>query len=270
MIRRKRKTRILKPVIGATVILIVLILFIYFINRLNILVVKKIEIKGSQNTCASADQIRDSSSLYGKNFFLLNEENITKDLKKKFICIKGIIFSRYFPDKIKLEIASREPVAELLSLREKPASASSLIESVATPEASLAGDIFIVDNEGVVFSKSQDDLNVPKIFVFDQKLLLGQKLDNITGGALKILEKIKTFGVVVKKSWVSENFFIINPDTKDPKVVFDLSRPIEVQLASLQLILTEAKINLRELEFIDLRFDKPIVRYASKENRGQR
>ncbi len=94
------------------------------------------------------------------------------------------------------------------------------------------------------------------------------KIDKSEGSflnnALKILDKIKTFGVTTKKSWVSGEFFIINPDIMDPKIIFRLDSQIDIQLASLQLILTEAKIDLKELTFIDLRFDKPIVRFAPK------
>lgn len=270
MIRRKRKFKFVKPIIIFLFFLTLLILLILLFFRSNFLVIKQIEIQG-QAECVNPDQLKNAIPLYGQNFFLLNEEKLTQDLKRKYICIKGIIFSRYFPDKMKLEISPRQPVAVLLSLKEKQASASSLVENIATPEASIVKETYVVDNESIAFATNIDNLNIPKIYIFDQGISLGQRFgDDLIGNALKILERIKTFGVKVTKSWISDNFFIINPDTKYQKIVFDLSSPIDIQLASLQLILTEAKMNLRELEFIDLRFDKPVVRYAPKESGYQK
>ena len=61
-----------------------------------------------------------------------------------------------------------------------------------------------------------------------------------------------------------DNYLIVFPQVDNPKVFFRLDNEIDLQLASLQLILEKAKIDERILEFIDLRFDKPIVRFAPK------
>ncbi|MDD5415815.1 MAG: FtsQ-type POTRA domain-containing protein [Candidatus Daviesbacteria bacterium] len=265
---RKEKRRFLR--FSKIIFLSLLGLFILIIllaTRSSFFSIKQIEILGDKIGCADSDQLKNESGLYGQNFFLLNSKKLQERLRTKFICIKTVTVGRLIPDKVKLKIASRKPDAILLNLKDKQASPSFLIENIATPEAAAAQDSYVVDNEGVVFSKSIDNLDIPKIYIYDSDIAVGKKLKNsLINNSLKILDRIKKFGVIAKKSLIAENFFIINPDTMDPKIIFRLNDQIDIQLASLQLILTDAKIDLRELMFIDLRFDKPIVRFAPKKN----
>lgn len=267
MIREKKRgfARFLKIIFLPLAVLFILIAFL--IARSNFFLIKQIEITGDKIDCVDSDQLKNASGLLGQNFFLLREKKLQEKLKKKFVCIKNVSFFRLIPDKVKLEIISRKPATILFILKDKQASPSSLIDNIATPEAGVSEDRYIVDNEGVVFSKSMDEVSIPRIYIYDSDIAVGKKLENsFINNSLKILDKIKTFGVTVKKSWISEDFFIINPDTSDPKIIFRLNDRIDIQLASLQLILTEAKIDLKELTFIDLRFDKPVVRFAPKKN----
>ena len=265
MIRKEKRkfARFSKIIFLSLTALFILVAF--SLARSSFFHIKQIEIQGDKIDCVDSDQLKNASGLYGQNFFLLSSKKLQEELKAKFVCIKVVTVDRLIPDKVKIEISSRKPTAILLKVKDKQASPSSLIENIATPEAGAVQDRYIVDSEGVVFSKSMDDSNVPKIFYFDPEIAVGEKLENsFINNALKILDKIKTFGVATKKSWIAEEFFIINPDTSDPKIIFRLDSQIDIQLASLQLILTEAKIDLRELTFIDLRFDKPVVRFAPK------
>lgn len=231
--------------------------------------IKQIEIQGDKVTCVGSDQLKTSSNLLGQNFFLIDTQKTAEDLKGKFICVKQIVLTRLPPDTVQMVISSRQPMVILVGLKDQPASPSFLIENIATPDAQAVQDSFVVDSEGVIFSKDLANLSMPKIYIYDSDIFLGKKLADDTGNSLKILEKVQRLGVSVKKSLITQDFFIINPDTSDPKIIFRLDSKIDSQLASLQLILTDAKIDLKELEFIDLRFDKPIVRFAPK-NHGQR
>lgn len=267
MIRKKRGKGLKLHKIIYLLLPVLFVIIFLLIARSNFFSIKHIDVQGDKINCVDNDQLKKDSGLYGKNFFTLNKQKSQEDLKIKFICIKNVIVGRIIPDKVKLEVLSRKPSAVLLSLRDKEASQSSLIENIATPGALANQDRYIVDSEGVVFSKNIDDADIPKIYMHDSEIAVGKILKNISiNNSLKILDKIKTFGVTAKKSWIVEDFFIINPDTYDPKIIFRLNHQIDIELASLQLILTEAKIDLRELTFIDLRFDKPIVRFAPKKN----
>lgn len=265
---KRRKSRQRKPVGILKYFLIAclfLIFLVVFVLKDKLFIVGQIEVTANQVGCTSSDQIKNSSSLLGQSFFALDERKITKSLLEKFICIKSINLSKTLPDKIDLKVTGRDPAAILISLKSKSASASSLIENTATPSAQDVADAFVVDGEGVIFAKDTEKLNIPKVYLYDLSLSLGKKLKgDFISNVLKILDKVKTFGETIKESWVSDDIFLINSDTHSLKIVFRLDDKTEIQLASLQLILTEAKINLKQLEFIDLRFDKPIVKFAPK------
>lgn len=226
--------------------------------------VKKVGVEAVLPGCVNENQLKDSSGILGQNFFLVNSAKIEKILKQKFFCIKSLNISKHFPDKVILQTSGRQPFAVLVDLKDKPVSPASLIENIATPSAGQLGNLYTIDDEGVVFDKNKDALNTPRIYIYGLTIAQG---NNWTGGlnALKILDKAKTFGVDIGESWMDEGYFVINSKPK-PKIIFNLGGNIDIQLASLQLILAEAKINLKELEFIDLRFDKPIVRFTPKKN----
>lgn len=245
------------------VFILLIFIIIFFVFRIGFFNVKQVEVEGNL-TCADQVQIKNSSDLFGQNFFFLNSSKTGNNLKKKFLCLRSITITKYLPNRIKLQVFERQPAVAFVTLKEKEASVSALIETSATPSADNIKDYYIVDDEGVVFSKEITGLNLSKIYIYDSKISLGQKLSNdLIGNALKILEKVRSFGMDIKTSLISDNFFIINNSAK-PKIVFNLDNQINIQLASLQLILAEAKIDLIDLEFIDLRFDKPIIKVAPK------
>ena len=55
-----------------------------------------------------------------------------------------------------------------------------------------------------------------------------------------------------------------NQLTKKTIFIFLLDRDNQKELASLQLILQRNRIDLRSIESVDLRFDKPIVTFEKK------
>lgn len=266
---RKRRTKKKLFNVSRKNILVIFILFIILISflqisRIELFKVKTLKIENNNIGCAGENQLKESSDLLGQNYFFLNTATVEKKLKTKFYCIKSVSLSKQIPDKVIVQISGRQPVAVLIDLKDKQASFSSLLENIATPSALLTGNSFIIDNEGMVFDKDKNDLSIPRIYIYNLDIALGKSLtDNLIINTLKILDKVKTFGTLVKESWIGNNFYIIAGDPK-PKIIFRLDEQIDTQLASLQLILTEAKINSRELEFIDLRFDKPIVKFTPK------
>ncbi|MBI2086327.1 hypothetical protein HYT74_03235 [Candidatus Daviesbacteria bacterium] len=266
---KRRKSRqlkvagILKYFFIAFLFLIIIIVSLVLKDKL--FIIRQIEVKADQAGCVSLDQLKNTSSLLGKNLFVMDEKKVIKNLLEKFICVKEVNLVKILPNKVEMKVTGRAPAAILSSLKTKPASASSLIANIATPSAQDISDVFIVDSEGVIFSKDTGGINIPNIYLYDLSLSLGKKLkENFISNILKILDKVKLFGTVVKESWVSEDTFLIYSDTPPFKIVFRLDNKVDFQLASLQLILAEAKIYSRELEFIDLRFDKPVVKIAPK------
>jgi len=245
-----------------TKIQIISILFLgvvlFLIFQSNFFDIKKVDVFVTNRLdCANQTQLKDSSSLAGKNIFFISNQTLTRIIKDKFFCVKNLTLTKHFPDKIEINISGREGVAYL----------------IATPSASETPTAFLIDNEGMIFSKDINNLNIPKIFANISKISLGQRLEKISEIQI-ILDKIKTYGLDTQTSEVVDQSLVI---LTNPKVIFNLEDKVEEQLASLQLILNKAKINrwtvptdvginADQLEFIDLRFDKPVIRIAPKKN----
>lgn len=274
---RKKSISLFKlflPIFG-----ILLIVFSFFLFRSNFFTIKKVEVETEKINCADYNQVRDSSELFGKNFFFLNSSRIENYLKKKFICIKAVEISRIFPDKVKLRAFGRNAEAILASIKSEEAINSAILENFAyvsatpsaqaTPSASFNFSIdapsenFLVDSEGVIYSTNIEQVNVPKIYFYGQNLILGRKIEgDLIKNTLKILDKVKSFAVDIKEAKIySKSLLLIN---SSPRIIFKLDLGVDTQLASLQLILNQAKINKDYIEFIDLRFDKPIIKLAPK------
>lgn len=240
------------------VFILALGLILFFISQSNFFSIKKVEVFVTNRLdCANQTQLKDSVQLLGKNIFFINIDDLSRKVKEKFFCVKNISLAKNLFDKVEINVSGREPAAYLL----------------ATPSAQEATSSFLIDDEGVVFSMDINNLTIPTVFVNITNFSLGQKLERGAEIA-KILDKIKTYGLDGKISVLEDNSFIIQ---SNPKVIFSLERNIDKQLASLQLILNKAKINRRtvptevginaeELEFIDLRFDKPVIKIAPKKN----
>ncbi|MDP3758270.1 MAG: FtsQ-type POTRA domain-containing protein [Candidatus Daviesbacteria bacterium] len=242
--------------------LILICLFLFL--KSGIFTVKQVDVQTGRLPCVDENQIKNSADLAGQNIFLVDSAKVENNLKKKFLCIKSAPVSKIFPDKVKIQTFNREPAAILVVLKEKEASQSSSLD-IATPSAREVLDSYKIDVEGVVFSKDTGGLNIPKTYIYDSKISLGKKLeDNLVSNYLVVIEKVKTFGIEVTESFLIDSLFIINSGFPARRIVFRLDEKLDIQLASLQLIMDKAKIDSGELEFIDLRFDKPVVRFAPK------
>ncbi|OGE64503.1 hypothetical protein A3J13_02670 [Candidatus Daviesbacteria bacterium RIFCSPLOWO2_02_FULL_36_8] len=278
----KSKTRILKIFLSILIIFFILLSFFGLIVKSNIFTIKSINIELRKTDCATGEQIQNSSNLLGQTIFFINPSKTESILRKKFICIKNIDIKRKFTDKINLSVFGREPSAILVLLKNSEAtptgeledfSNKSKTESSSSAESSPSAnfnfsinptsDNFVVDDEGMIYSSNIENLNVPMIYINGININVGQKISGgVIENLLKIFEKMKIFGIVVKNAKMySEELFLINAE---PRIIFKMDKNIDIQIASLQLILNKAKIDNESIEFIDLRFDKPIIRIAPK------
>lgn len=269
----QRKRRINKKSFGVLLkffpvvaILFVVVLLFLLVFRMGLFTIKIVKIENSKSGCVNENQLKDTADLLGQNYFFINSKKIEENIKKKFFCIKSLQLSKQLPDKVLIQVFLRQPFALLVNLKDKEASLSALLENISTPSAEQVENYYVVDNEGVVFSKNEVDSNIPRIYINDPKISLGENLRaDLTVGPLKILEKVQTFGTEIGESWIRDDLFVVNRNSK-PKIIFSLNGNVDVQIASLQLILQKAKIDESKLEFIDLRFDKPVVRFVPRKN----
>lgn len=263
------------------IILIVILLLtplLVFIFNPKILAVKDLKITTEQINCATEEMIKNSIDLVTKNIIFINVSRVESSLKTKFFCIKSVKMQKIFPGKVSLQIIGRVPVAILSIQDTQVASPSAFLqkfqESISTVSAEVSpsslfdffsstdGSNFLIDEEGVVFAYFSDQISLPKIY-YDEAVTLGQKIDeNSVKNSLQILQKVKSYGLEVREAKIyMENLFLAS----SPRIIFKLEN-IERQLASLQLILNQAKMNGENIEFVDLRFDKPVIKYTFKKD----
>lgn len=225
--------------------------------------VKKLELNLINISCTDSKSLSDSSEFLGQSILMLNEKKVEEKLKEKYRCIKRIGLSKYVPNRIRLEVFGREGVVTLVQMDPKTATPPASLINIATPSAEeISGSKFYtVDKEGIIFSESKIE-GLPAVYLF------GEPISSVKE-VVRIIDKLKTLGLDTKEGYLNQTAtFVVDIY---PKIIFNLSENVDVQLASLQLILEQAKIKMENLEFIDLRFDKPIVRLAPKDKiYGQR
>lgn len=229
------------------VVLIITALFMY----LKMFKVKSLDVQSEKTDCADNLQIKNSANILGQNLFLIDQSEVESDLKKKFICIDKINLSKIFPDRINLNAWGRLPKAILY---------------VASSSAEASSEAYLADGEGVVFSKKVQKVIAPKIFFKDLDLYIGGRIAKFKD-ILEILNQSEKLGLDTTLSQILNSNLII---LSHPQVVFNPYERADVQIASLQLILTKAKMDSSELDFIDLRFDKPVIKIAPEKSYGQR
>lgn len=261
--KSKKKFSIVKKIpIAVGFCIFVGLLFLLF--KSGILNIKNVEMHSVDLSCASKSQLLNSAQIKGKNFFLVDSQSVSNIITAKFICVKSVALVKTFPDQVKMNVLNRQAKAQLITLKNSESSASSLLENTATPSAHEYQNFYLIDDEGTIFSKSLNSDTISKIYIYDSSQNIGQKLAGSNAkNILAIFDKVKLFGLDTKNSVIVNNYYII---FSLPKVIFRLDSSIDIQLASLQLILEKAKIDLKSMEFIDLRYDKPVVRYTPKKN----
>ncbi|MDD2823041.1 MAG: FtsQ-type POTRA domain-containing protein [Candidatus Daviesbacteria bacterium] len=248
--------------------LLAIIFFIIIIWRLNLLSISTAEVTNLAG-CVSLDQLNNEINSMDKNMILVNVNKLKDKLTSKYMCIKDVNVSYKFPKTIKVDIYGRDLLTKVVSAD----FGSNLVdmESSASSQAALldwnfpsesSDDAFAVDDSGYVFIKVKSDHLIPTLFL-NEGINLGKKLDQKTFNSVgQIFSKILTYVPISYqpnfKAKVYGTTLLVN---SSPKLAFSLENDILRQLASLQLILQKAKIDERAAEFIDLRFDKPVVQY---------
>lgn len=249
----------------------------------------------SEVICTNQTAIKQALHLTYANLLLVNTGALEGELIKKYLCIKGVIFTRKWPHTLEVSILARQPAlvfdlvpdvasvssVDLLQAKNLESSpAARLIEATAEakltqtlefpqPEATVSGQL-IVDSSGVIFAQNES-VSVPHVQINLPNAKLGDKVDSrIIQNSQKIFSRLKSLGFTVLNSKIVDQLYLLvvaesqTEKASTLKLGFTLDGQHLRELASLQLILQKNRIDLRSIEIVDLRFDKPIVQYKSK------
>lgn len=194
--------------------------------------ISKIEVRLDKVNCADNKSLKNEITIAGENILLIDEKKLKNRLKEKFFCVADVKLTKFLPNKLGLDILGRKPAAIF----------------AATP----SGELKVVDEEGVVLGE-ENLPNLPRVFIS------GDKLDTVNSKKiLRINEQLKDLGWTILNVKIDQgkNLFIAGTH----KVYFNLEKDIDYQLASLQLILNQAKIETEKVDYIDLRFENPVIK----------
>lgn len=242
---------------------LILALFIFFVWKSGILNIRRVDTEIIEAKCVTEEQVKMESSLPGGNILFVGEDAVRNKLLDKFICVKSVVIQRKFPGAVKLTVEGRVAMASVMTFKDDkleatPSSQSALLDWSSPQPASQQ---FLADDKGVLFAEFQNG-GLPKLFLPEQTVKIGQRLDE------GLFKKISTIFVETKKSDINvteavvrdQDFLILHPQ----KITFSFKKDILKQLVSLQLILQKAKIDESMIETVDLRFDKPVVKFVPK------
>jgi len=233
LMRRKNFARTVR-----ILILILIVGGIAFWFRSSFWQVKKINCQINEAACSDkimADLMRFS---LGKNIFLLSSQKLSLQIKEDYPQIEGVRIQKKLPSEIGFYLKTRQA------------------------RLAVKGDRFyLIDQDGFVVEEKDSPGNYPLIFwelaspikagsQFSQPEIL-KTIAIVIDLELKLLEP-KTAKIVSADQveiWLKDNVL----------AVFSLKKERPLQLDSLQLILSRAKIEGSQVKRVDLRFDKPIV-----------
>lgn len=252
------------------IFLIVIFIFLILLWKVELFNVKKIEVEKNNDKCLEKQNILSEFNLKNKNIFLINEEEINKNILKKYICIKKVYLEKKFPSTIKIIINERKGLARVVNYKKQNLLSFKDLEATASSQTALlnwsflnsseSGN-FIVDDEGLIFDQNVEN-NLPIIFIPEQILEIGKKINNIDFSKVALLlNKLVQMNIYVTQTQITEKNLQMK---NEQKLVFSLEKDILKQIASLHLILDKAKIDDTTMEIIDLRFDRPVVKYVPK------
>ncbi|MGB9706833.1 MAG: cell division protein FtsQ/DivIB, partial [Microgenomates group bacterium] len=196
----------------------------------------------NKNPCSPKLWTELTSLTFGKNIIFLPIRTIEKEILRLNPTLKEAKIKKKLPDKLIFELKERE-------------------------EAIVLGfdgvdEFLIVDKEGVVLGKEKKS-NLPLVLLKEPlKLDIGQKIKEE-----KVIQAINFLTHLRLNLFEPKIAKIVSPyslevELKDDLVTtFSFKKETQIQIDSLQFILSRAKIEGKGIKKIDLRFDKPVVTY---------
>lgn len=264
------RNRVVIKLLG--VLFLTVILSILFVKRDNFKVSSiKVEIKNAG--CADEKKILSVADIKNSLIVLIDDKGLEKRLKDKFSCIGKVDFQKKFPNSLTMKIYGKELVAELdVYKKNDPVPLEILVEATASTQAALPvsrpflegsqSAKFLVDIRGLVYPYNDQEKALPIIDIGGEEIEEGKVISNER--ISKVIEVVNWFNQL---SYPINRIMVVGASLgieSEQKVFISLKKDVLRQLASLQLIKQETKMSGRQIEVIDLRFEKPVVVYNPK------
>lgn len=182
--------------------------------------------------------------LYKKNLIILNEKVYEENLLKKNPQLKSVKIKKKLPQTLILDVQKDKVIAKI----------------------KLDKGFFYLSNEGKIINKLKEDINSYPLIIFYKKIYFdnyqsGDKIDFIDlKKTLILVDKVNELSLFPYNIDINQNNMIVF-NIKDKKIFFSFQKEIDLQIYQLKEIIKNLKIKGEDFKELDLRFNKPILRY---------
>ena len=240
MIRDKLHELMWKIVFFFFLILLSLMGVYFVLFRTELFVIKNISCKTQFGSCEEADE-ELLEKFKDERFFGLDTQRVEEKLLGHFKNRRVSVY-KVIPSSLEIFIDKR---AGRVGLKN------------GWPGASEEG-YWLTDLEGTVLAKSETSA-LPLMYVGDLRLDLGENLEPKNVRALRLL--YKTYQVV-STDWGVLGEDLLTVSLEEGVIVkYSLGKDVDTSIGSLQLVLSEARMNDKIPKEIDLRFRNAVLRY---------
>ncbi len=213
----------------------------YFFLNSSFFNIKEISVNKERGYSFTEGKAKLNDLYLGHNIFRVDLKQVERFVKDRYPHLKKVEVRRMFPDQIEVDIVPRQSVAYI-----------------------SAGYNVVIDKEGIILGKSDDVKNLVEIkginFFFTPKR--GEKIkDKRVASALDLLD-----GLNKNLSRVYRNFEFIDISDKrnlilgiDGMTVKMGSSDFTGKVRKLRQILSDPDIDLKDINYIDLRFDDAVI-----------
>jgi len=181
--------------------------------------------------------------LRGENIFFADTQTWAKKTKDKFLNIASINIKKQLPAKVFIEVRQRQPLAAF------------------TKEGRAW---YLVDADGVLFDFLYDlKPGIVKIYAdnYSEEIFLGSRLkDKVLLKSLLFSKELSSNFIQVDKIMCSKFNKITVLLSGNITATFSAEKAVAPQVDSLQFILKQSKIEGKLPDYIDFRYDKPVIK----------
>lgn len=177
--------------------------------------------------------------LRGQNILFVKESEVAKNIKQKNFSINDVVVEKKPLSTIYIYIKGRKPTVQFIK----------------------DNMYYVVDEEGTLFSASPKAENVPIVEGFFNDIAISSHLpENLVKSIFPILSSVLAKELMITK------ITIVNPNEiilvgNDMYITTSAMKDGKTLSTSLQTLIQSFRIEGKKPRSIDLRFDKPIVRF---------
>ena len=236
----RRHHGLLRKVVVFIVILLCLSFIVYKYNILNYFKVSNIEVEGASKFVSYNDALMVAEKrVKGQSIFFVNTDSLTEILKKNFLGAKKIEVEKKYPNKIKIAIEERVPIAVIYN----------------------EDEYFLLDSDGYVIGVVEEGYsNLPKI-KYEDEISVGAVLEkDIVPVSIEILKFAEKENMKIDSLIFYPKYTKLYTG-KDTEVLISYNKNTEESLRIVKALLEKSMSEEKTIKTIDLRYDKVIVLY---------